>query len=417
MTGNGIVIAGGSQASVQFAGSLRELGYEDPITIIDDTHHLPYQRPPLSKDFLAGEVDVDGLRFRLVEWYDKNDVTVVLGSAVVGARRDGDHGVATTADGAEFPYDRLAIAVGAAPRRLEIDGSDLAGLHYLRDADDADRLKRELDTTDDVVVIGGGFIGLEVAAGSLKRGKTVTVLEAAPRIIGRAVGEETSEWFLQAHRKHGMDIRTNAKITRFVGDGARVTGVELDDGTVIPAGVVVIGIGVIPRTELAEQLGLETNNGIVVDENSVASDGSTIAIGDVANLPNPYHRTREAMARIRLESVNNAVEQAKSAAAAVVGAPKAYESVPWFWSNQGELRLQMAGLNMGFDRTVWRGDPDAEKFAILYYRGDTLLGADCVNNPVDFMAVKRALGAGQNIPAEAATSAEPLKKLVVDLVS
>ncbi|MFB8387511.1 NAD(P)/FAD-dependent oxidoreductase [Microbacterium sp. NPDC055910] len=412
--GHGTVIVGASQAGVQVAASLRDAGYTESITLIDGAHHEPYQRPPLSKDFLAGTVEAQGLRFRQRDYYETHGITLALGSAAVEVRRVGDGGVVVTEDGTEHPYERLVIAVGAQSRELVLPGAELDGVLTLRDADDADRVRAALETAQDVIVIGGGFIGLEVAASALKHGKSVTVLEAAPRIIGRAVGEETSSWFLDAHRSRGMTIEVDARLVRFHERDGHVSGVELADGRILPADVVVVGIGVVPRTDLAAQLGLGIDNGIVVDEFMVASDGRTLAIGDVANAPNPYDRVRSAMARVRLESVNNAIEQARTAAATILGAPQPYQAVPWFWSNQGDLRLQMAGLNVGHDRVVIRGDQDAPKFSVMYYRGDTLLGADCVNSPVDFMAVKSALMKGQNIPPDAATSDAPLKTLVVD---
>lgn len=412
----GTVVVGGSQAAVQLAASLRERGDGDPITIIDAQAHPPYQRPPLSKEFLGGEIDVAALRLRETTWYDQHGVTLVLGSAATTVRRRGDGGVVTCANGSEYPYRRLVLATGAGPRRLTVPGSEFAGVHYLRDAADALALASELDGPGDVVVIGGGFIGLEVAAGARKRGARVTVVEAAARLIGRAVGEQTSAFILEAHRRRGIDVRVGTTLVRFHGAGGRVAGVELTGGEIIPADVVVVGIGVIPRTELAEQLELEIDGGIVVDEHAVASDGRTLAIGDVATLPTPFARAATAMPRIRLESVDNAIQHARVAAATIVGIPEQYATVPWFWSNQGDLRLQMVGLNAGFDRTVLRGDPAAEKFSVLYYRGETLLAADCLNDPVDFMAVRRALAADQHIPPHLAETDVPLKRLVTTTI-
>lgn len=417
MPGAGILIVGASQAGVQLAASLREGGYADPITMLDSAEHEPYQRPPLSKAYLAGSVDAPGLRFRELDYYRANAIDLVLGARVETVRREGDGGVVVTADEREFAYDRLAIAVGAAPRQLQLPGADLQGVFSLRDADDADSLKSRFEGARDVVVIGGGFIGLEVAASALKHGKTVTVLEAAPRIIGRAVGEETSDWFLMAHRRRGMRVDVDARLDRLEGEDGHVRAVILADGERIPADVVVVGIGVVPRTELAEQLGLEVSNGIVVDAHSLASDGRTIALGDVANLPNPYARSSAAMDRIRLESVNNAIEQARIAAATVLGDPRPYVSVPWFWSDQGDIKLQMAGLNAGYDQVIVRGDPDADKFSVLYFRGDLLLGADCINSPVDFMAVKQALAKDRHLAPSEATRPEPLKTLFTDAVA
>lgn len=412
---NGTVIVGASQAGVQLAASLREGGYTKPITLVDSANHEPYQRPPLSKDFLAGTVDAQGLRFRDRDYYAAQNIELVLGYPAVRAERSAEGGAITTAEGKQLPYEHLALATGAAPRRLAIPGADLENIFALRDADDATRLKDSFRNARNIVVIGGGFIGLEVAASALKHGKSVTVLEAAPRIIGRAVGEETSSWFLHAHRARGMRVETDVNLLGFHGSQRNVEAVELADGTVVPADIVVVGIGVIPRTELAEQLGLEVANGVVVDEHSLSSDHSTLAVGDVASIPNPYSRCVEAMARIRLESVNNAIEQARFAARTILGEPQPYISVPWFWSNQGDIKLQMSGLNIGYDHVVIRGDQQADKFSVLYFRGDVLLGADCINSPADFMAVRQALAKEKHLTPEDAIRPEPLKNLFTDV--
>lgn len=414
---NGTLIVGASQAGIQFATSLRSSGYAEPITVIDGAANEPYQRPPLSKDFLEGTVNLQDLRFRDREFYESNGIQVELGSPVEHIERTGDGGVAVTEGGERFPFDQLVLAVGAAPRRLVLPGADQGGVHYLRDAADASALKEALDAAGNVVVVGGGFIGLEVAASALKQGKTVTVLEAAPRIIGRAVGEETSEWVQRAHEKHGMRIETGVELQRFHSENGHVAAVELRDGTVIPADVVLVGIGVVPRTELAEQLGLEINNGIVVDEYSVASDGKTIAIGDVACIPNPYAPTEEAAPRIRLESVNNAIDQAQAATGTILGNPVSYKVIPWFWSNQGDVRIQMAGLNMGYDDVLIRGEQSGGKAVILYYRGETLLAADCLNSPADFMAIRQGLRKGKHLSKEKALQEQPFKELFSDAVT
>ncbi|GAA3938492.1 NAD(P)/FAD-dependent oxidoreductase [Microbacterium soli] len=414
--GAGTVVVGASQAGVQLAVSLRDGGYEEPITLIDAAPHEPYQRPPLSKDYLSGEVQVHGLRFRQETYYRAQQIDLVLGSAVTSVRRQGSGGVAVGSDGVERSYDRLVIATGAEPRRLRLPGADLDGILVLRDAEDAGRVKEALDSARDLVVIGGGFIGLEVASAGRKRGLNVTVLEAAPRIIGRAVGELTSSWFLQAHRARGTRVELGVQLAGFHGNDGKVESVELADGTHVPADIVVVGIGVIPRTGLAEQLGLAVDNGIVVDQHMLASDGRTIAIGDVANVPNPFARTADAMRRMRFEGVNTAIEQARSAASTILGSPQPYCAVPWFWSNQGDLRLQMVGLNAGYDDAIVRGDPESDKFTVLYYRGEMLLGADCINSPVDFMAAKITLNSGRNIRPASATADGPLKAQIVELV-
>lgn len=413
---SGVVIIGGSQAGVSLAANLREKGFAAPVTIIEAGPHLPYQRPPLSKDFLSGGTDLAALELRDRAWYQDRDITLALGSAAQAVRRDGVGGVVTTADGVEHRYERLVLATGARARRLELPGADLEGVHCLRDLHDAERLARDLERARNVVVVGGGFIGLEIAAGARDRGATVTVLEAAPRIIGRAVGEETSEFLRSAHQRRGIDIRLNAAIDSFQGGTGRIEQVMLGDGQALAADVVVIGVGVVPRTELAEQLGLEVDGGVVVDAHALASDGRTLAIGDVANLPNPYANAAAALPRLRLESIDHATHHAQVAAATILGTPQEYSSTPWFWSHQGDLRLQMVGLNVGFERTVVRGDPARDKFTVLYYRDDdTLLAADCLNSPADFMVLRRALSAGRGLPAQLAATDAPLKALLASV--
>jgi 3-phenylpropionate/trans-cinnamate dioxygenase ferredoxin reductase subunit len=403
----GLLIIGASQSGVQLAVSLRALGFEEPITLLGEENHRPYQRPALSKEWLQGEVGNESLIFRSNEYWAEHNVTLVKGERIlrIANNRDGS-GVAVAESGAEFPFKRLALTVGARARKLAVDGADLTGVVYLRNADDALALKALVGDATDVVVIGGGFIGLEAASSLKKMGKNVVVLEHGPRLVGRAVGEETAEYFLEAHRARGLDIRLDARISRFIPEstpdgGKAVAAVELADGEVLPAQIVLLGIGVIPNTELAEQMGLAVDNGIVVDAHALASDGSTVAVGDCANMPNPVPGS-PAGERIRLESVNNAIEHAKVAAYSLMGRREEYAGIPWFWSNQADLKLQIAGLSMGFDQTVVRRDDERGKFSVLYYRGGRIIAADCVNAPLDFMAVKNALAKGQNIPADAA---------------
>ncbi|WP_445154847.1 NAD(P)/FAD-dependent oxidoreductase [Arthrobacter sp. Hor0625] len=424
-TRTGLLIIGASQSGVQLAVSLRALGFEEHITLLGDEDHRPYQRPALSKEFLQGTVESESLIFRSNDYWAEHNVELVKGEYIVRIDKEPDgSGVAHSASGRTFPFKRLALTVGARARKLEIDGADLEGVLYLRNADDALALKARVGDARDVVVIGGGFIGLEAASSLQKMGKNVTVLEFGPRLVGRAVGEETAEYFLQAHRSRGMDIRLSTSATRFTaagtpgdgpGDGRRaVAGVELQDGTVLPAQIVLVGIGVIPNTQLAEQLGLAVDNGIVVDRFALASDGTTVAIGDCANMPNPVPGS-EPGTRIRLESVNNAIEHAKVAAYSLTGRREEYAGIPWFWSNQADLKLQIAGLCTGYDQTVLRRDEDRGKFSVLYYRKGQVIAADCVNAPLDFMAVKNALAKGQNIPAGAAADpATPLKTITTD---
>lgn len=419
-TRTGLLIIGASQSGVQLAVSLRALGFDEHITLLGDEDHRPYQRPALSKEFLQGTVESESLIFRSNEYWAEHNVELVKGEYIVRIEKEADgSGVAHAASGKQFPFKRLALTVGARARKLEIEGGDLDGVLYLRNADDALALKARVGDAQDVVVIGGGFIGLEAASSLQKMGKNVTVLEFGPRLVGRAVGEETAEYFLQAHRARGLDIRLNTSAKRFTTAGTAdnrtaVAGVELQDGTVLPAQIVLVGIGVIPNTQLAEQLGLTVDNGIVVDRFALASDGTTVAIGDCANMPNPVPGS-EPGERIRLESVNNAIEHAKVAAYSLTGRREEYAGIPWFWSNQADLKLQIAGLCNGYDRTVLRRDEERGKFSVLYYRQGQIIAADCVNAPLDFMAVKNALAKGQNIPADAAADpATPLKTITTD---
>ncbi|BCT78054.1 ferredoxin [Sinomonas cyclohexanicum] len=406
----GLLIIGASQSGVQLAISLRALGFEEPITLLGEENHRPYQRPALSKEWLQGEVGNESLIFRSNEYWDEHNVTLVKDQRIVRVEKNPDgSGVAVAESGAEFPFKRLALTVGARARKMAVDGADLAGVVYLRNADDALALKAIVGGATDVAVVGGGFIGLEAASSLKKMGKNVVLLEHGPRLVGRAVGEETAQYFLDAHRARGLDIRLEARISRFVpgatGDGGKaVAGVELEDGSVVPAQIVLVGIGVIPNTELAEQMGLAVDNGIVVDAHALASDGTTVAVGDCANMPNPVPGS-PAGERIRLESVNNAIEHAKVAAYSLMGRREDYAGIPWFWSNQADLKLQIAGLSIGFDQTVVRRDDERGKFSVLYYRDGRIIAADCVNAPLDFMAVKNALAKRQNIPADAVAAA------------
>ncbi|QYR18047.1 FAD-dependent oxidoreductase [Corynebacterium glutamicum] len=411
----GILIIGANQSGVQLAISLRATGFTESITLLGEEDHRPYQRPALSKEFLQDKIDKERLIFRSNEYWEENNIRLVKGVRIERIEKNDDGSGVAYGAGQEFAFRRLALAVGARPRHLDLPGATLEGVTYLRNADDALALKAMIGSVTDAVVVGGGFIGLEAACSLHDLGKNVTVLEYGPRLIGRAVGEETAAFFLEQHRSRGVNIVLDARMKQFVGKDGKLSGVELEDGTVIPAQLVIVGIGVIPNTELAADLGLDINNGIVVDKHAVASDGTTIAIGDVANIPNPIPGS-PADERIRLESVNNAIEHAKIAAYSLVGQPEAYAGIPWFWSNQGDLKLQIAGLTLGYDSTVIRQDPEKKKFSVLYYRGDKIIAADCVNAPLDFMAVRSALSRNQNIPADlAADISQPLKKLAVDL--
>jgi 3-phenylpropionate/trans-cinnamate dioxygenase ferredoxin reductase subunit len=392
----GTLIIGASQAGLQLAVALRGRGDTAPITLVGDEPHAPYQRPPLSKEYLAGDADHGSVALRTPAWYAESGITLIGGEQVTDlALSPGSHpgGAAITAAGRQLTFDRLALTVGAGPRRLEVPGADLDGICYLRDLDDATRLRTQLADASRVVVVGGGVIGLE----------------AAERLMWRNVAPVVSEFYRQAHERRGTHVQLSAMVTAFTGEGGRVRTVVLADGTELQADVVVVGIGVVPRTELAERIGLECDGGIVVDVHARTSAPFVVAAGDCTARPHPL--TGEG--RVRLESVQNAQTQAAVAAATLLGNVEDPRSVPWFWSNQGDLRLQIAGLSFGYDSVVVRGNPDSERFSVLYYEDDRLLAVDAVNSPVDYMVVRKALDRGATIDArKAADAATPLKSLL-----
>ncbi|MFE0629717.1 NAD(P)/FAD-dependent oxidoreductase [Streptomyces sp. NPDC058864] len=410
---SGTLIVGASQAGLQLAVSLRQLGDTSPITLVGEEEHAPYQRPPLSKEFLAGEVGPESLAFRAPSFYADAGIDLVSGERVteVSPAADGrpGSGAAVTANGRTLRFGRLALTVGSSPRRLTVPGSGLGGICYLRDRDDATALRSRLGTASRVVIVGGGFIGLEAAAVARALGRHVTVVEAAPRLIPRAVAPVVSEFYRQAHLRRGTDVLLSRAVSAFEGADGKVGAVLLADGTRVPADLVLVGVGVVPRTELAEQLGLECDNGILVDAHARTSDPLVAAAGDCTVQPHPT--TGEG--RVRLESVQNAVAQATVAAATLLGRARETRNVPWFWSHQGDLKLQIAGLSTGYDAYVVRGDPGSELFSVLYYRQGRLLAADAVNSPADYMAVRKALSQDATIPrARAEDTGTPLKSLI-----
>ena len=411
---DGVLIVGGGQAAMQLAISLREFGWQAAVTIAGDEPYAPYQRPPLSKAFLSGDADPATLEFRSVERYERERITVLTGQRVtqVRAAAPGRPGLAVTESGGRLEFGRLALATGARPRLLSVPGADVAGVCYLRDVGHAISLRERLAAAERVLVVGGGFIGLEAAAAATARGKAVTVVEAAGRLIGRVVAPTVSDFYAAAHQRRGVRVLLGTSVSRFEGTGpadtgGAVTGAHLSDGSFVPADLVVIGIGAEPRTELAEQLGLACDGGIVVDACARTSDPAIVAAGDCAVTPHPAAADG---ALVRFESYGHALDHAKVAAATLAGVPAPYDAVPWFWSDQGTLKLQIAGLSAGYDQAVLRGDPNEERFSVLYYRAGRLLAVHAVNSPRDYLAVRRALAAGQEIPAEFAADPEtPLR--------
>lgn len=414
MTG-GALIVGASQAGVQLAVSLREAGFRGPVTLIGAERHAPYQRPPLSKAYLTGKADAAVLELRTPEFYRRHGIDLITGARVRRIELDATGaGLARVADGRTLHFDRLALATGARTRRLDAPGAHLDGVIHLRDLDGADRLRRRLVPGARVVVVGGGFIGLETAAAAVALGGRACVVEATERVMSRAVAPAMSAFFHEAHLRRGVELRLGTGVAEIHGAGGGVTGVGLADGTVLPADTVVVGIGVVPRTELAEQLGLACDGGVLVDACGRTSRPSVVAAGDCARAPHP---TRPGV-RVRLESVPSAIAQARAAGATLAGAPEPNEEVPWFWSDQFDLKLQMAGLADGHDRHVVRGDPASERFSVLYYREDTLVAIHSVNAPADYVAGRAALARGASIPADlAADPATPLKALITPVAA
>jgi 3-phenylpropionate/trans-cinnamate dioxygenase ferredoxin reductase subunit len=408
----GTLIVGASQAGLQLAVSLRDAGDTEPITLVGAEPHAPYQRPPLSKAYLHGSTELEQLWLRAPEFLAGQGITLVTGERVetVDLYAGGPPGTARTATGRVLDFDRLALTVGARPRRLTVPGANLDGVTYLRSADDAAALRGLQSEAESVVVIGGGFIGLEAAAVARKQGKSVTVVEAADRLIGRAVAPVVSDFYRDAHVRRGLDIRLGAHVVSLGGGHNRVRAVQLSDGSRIPADLVIVGIGVEPCTELARQLDLESAGGIVVDRYARTSNPTVVAAGDCTVQPHPL--TGEG--RVRLESVQNAISQAKTAAATLAGLRVPNDAVPWFWSDQYDLKLQIAGLSAGHDQYVIRGDITGEAFSVLYYRDGALLAVDAVNTPGDYMAVRKALSQGAMISSDAAAdSTVALRELIV----
>lgn len=403
----GTLVVGAGQAGVQLAVSLRESGDTMPITLMGAEPQLPYQRPPLSKGYLSGDTDADRLALRTAAFYADRGIELVTGERITGL----DTGRAVTDCGREIAFDRLGLTVGARVRRLRVPGAALDGVHHLRDLADADRLRTALAGTGPVVVVGGGFIGLEAASVARAHGRPVTVVEATDRLLGRAVAPVVSAFYAGAHARRGVRVLLDTGVTALDGTAGRVRSVHLTDGGELPAALVLVGIGVEPRTELATGLGLDCPGGVPVDLDARTALPSVVAAGDCTLQPHP---TGGGHAPVRVESVQNAVHQATVAAATLAGVARPAPEVPWFWSDQADLKLQIAGLAAGADEIVVRGDPAAERFAALHYRDGRLQAVDAVNSPADFLVVRRALATGTELPASAARRTDrPLKELLV----
>jgi 3-phenylpropionate/trans-cinnamate dioxygenase ferredoxin reductase subunit len=405
-----IVIIGAGQAGVQAAEALRAGGFAGTITLLGNEPHGPYHRPPLSKAWLAGEMDAAQLVMRAPEMLARKGITLRTDTTVTAIDRATQ--TVRLADGSALPYTGLVLATGATPRNLPLPGGDSIGVLALRGRDDAsaiaERMALCINQQQPVVVIGGGFIGLEVAATARKKGLTVTVLEAAPRLLGRVLAPVLSDWYAELHRSHGVQLVLGAQITALdTGADGAVAGVRLTDGTVLPAGLVVVGIGVTANDELARAAGLDCDRGIVVDACGRTSDPHIVAAGDCTA------RRLADGSLLRLESVQNATEQGKSAAAALLGQDRAFTATPWFWSDQYDKKLQMAGLSTGADHWAVRGGMAAGSFSVYHFRGERLLAVDSVSATKDHLQARKLLDAGVSpSPAQAADAGFDLASLL-----
>ncbi|MCZ7887360.1 NAD(P)/FAD-dependent oxidoreductase [Agrobacterium salinitolerans] len=385
MTGR-LVIVGAGQGAFALASKLRALKDERPITIIGSEDAYPYQRPPLSKKYLLGEMSFDRLMFRPEEWYAENNVDMRLSTLVEEIDRSAK--TLRMQDGGTLSYDRLVLATGAAPRLLPASiGGDLEGVLTVRDKRDADRLMEEMKPGRRLLVIGGGYIGLEAAAVARKLGLEVTLIEMADRILQRVAAKETADIMRGIHQAHGVSIREKTGLVRLVGMDGRVAAAELSDGSTLDVDFVIVGIGVTPNDRLARESGLDVGNGIVVDDHTRTSDSAIHAVGDCALLPwRGQH--------VRLESVQNAVDQAEAAAAVLTGAATAYDPKPWFWSDQYDAKLQIAGFNLGYEETMLRQGAREGSWSVWYFRDGRFVAVDAVNDAKAYVAGKKLLDTG-----------------------
>jgi 3-phenylpropionate/trans-cinnamate dioxygenase ferredoxin reductase subunit len=378
-----MVIVGGGQAAGQNVASLRQAGYEGEIVLIGDESHPPYQRPPLSKQYLSGEHGVERVHLRPLTFYEDKNIDLKLGVTVTDIDTQSHH--VKCSSGEDFEYEKLLIATGSRPRILNAPGSDLPGIFYLRTIDDVDRIREAMAAARSVCIVGGGYIGLEVASVAITSGLNVTVLEMEDRILQRVTTPEMSTFYHELHTSHGVNILTNTAVQGFSGD-SKVEQVLCGEQS-IDADLVIVGIGIIPNVELADAAGIHCENGIVVDDHCQTSEADVFAAGDCSNHPNPILQRR-----LRLESVPNAMEQARVAAANMLGGDESYSSIPWFWSDQYDLKLQMVGFSSDGDTQVLRGDKSANQFAVFYLKDGAVVAVDAVNSPREFMVCKQLYG-------------------------
>ena len=406
-----VVIVGAGHAGAQCAIALRQGGYAGSIAMVTEENEAPYERPPLSKDYLAGDKPFERILIRPVDFWAERDIALITGTEIASINPQAHHVVA--GNGTTIGYGKLVWAAGGHARRLTCAGHDLRGVHGVRSRADVDRMMAELATTTRVVVIGGGYIGLEAAAVLTKLGKQVTLLEALPRVLARVAGEALSRFYEDEHRAHGVDVRLGVVVDSLVGEDGKVTGARLADGSIVPCEMAIVGIGIVPAVAALLAAGADGGGaapgGVEVDGHCRTSLPDVFAVGDCARHANVFADG----SAIRLESVQNANDQATTAAKTILGQDVPYHAVPWFWSNQYDLRLQTVGLSTGFDDCVVRGDMATRSFSVVYLRQGRVIALDCVNAVKDYVQGKALVAAGQAVAPELLADASvPLKSLV-----
>ncbi len=400
-----VVIVGAGHGAGQVVATLRQKKFDGNVVLLGDEPHLPYQRPPLSKKFLAGKMPPERLYFKPRSFYDDRQIDVHLDTRVEHIDRKAQK--VTSANGEEFSYDKLVIATGSRVRKITMPGGDLPGIHYLRNIADVDAIRDDMSRSRNVVIIGAGYIGLEVAAVCRQNGLDVTVVEMEDRVMSRVVSPNVSDYYQLEHTSQGVKLLLSTGLAAFDGK-RRVKQVVTDDEQRIPADFVVVGVGIQPNAEIAEMADLEVDNGIVVDDCCRTTDANIYAIGDCTSHPNDIYGQR-----LRLESVHNALEQAKTAASNICGEESHYCQVPWFWSDQYGLKLQIARISQGYDEVVLRGDPSGGSFACFYLRDGVLIAVDAINSPREFVQSKTLIAQRSKVDVEKLADAEQaLKDLV-----
>lgn len=404
------MIVGGGQAAAQACASLRLFGFSGEITLIGEEAALPYQRPPLSKAYMKGELAEERLYFKPAAWYEDQNIDTVLSVRATGIDRSAQ--TVALEHGGSVDYDALIIATGSRPRALPIAGAELDGVFDLRDLSDVDRIRPRMIAGQKLVIVGAGYIGLEAAAVARQLGLDVTVLEMADRVLARVTSPIMSQFFDDEHTRQGAEIRTGAMLSALKGDDGKVTKAVLADGSELAADIVLVGIGILPNVELAEAAGIACSNGILTDRDARTNDPRVFAAGDCAARPLVHYGRKG-----RLESVHNAIEQGKLAAAAIMGKPRPPEDCPWFWSDQYDLKLQIAGLSQGYDETVVRGDPETRKFAVFYLQNGKLIAVDAVNSPPEFLASKKLIMTGAHLAPETLSDTSKSMKEIAALTA